>query len=649
MFKFYLEGIEINDHPDGWDNINLTIKRDDLSGGLYFDADIRLTTYGGQDLFSALDAAWKANRYGMSRFDIFQRSGQAGYVLIHAGNIFHSDLKYELVNNSIEFKVDDNGWFSKIKNNQRIDATMGTTLSKNGINITPATSFTLSVHKVSNGTYYAQTRKAFKLYDCLRFLIDFMTDGGVTFVSDCFGVGGIYEYYCLVNGHELWSHDGTQFPRISFGKLFEELKKRLNVRFAMYFNGNKPTIRIEPADYFYETSSTFTLVDTPGKIEMSVDTSALYSGARVGSTKFETTSSLNLPDIQSLTSFREENVMFAGVNNVDAQLDLVGDLIVSNSIIEVLLEQLSGYDTYEEEVFLIEYTSANQTYNSNWIGTSANLYNESLNNYHTLQRWSAFIPGDVINTVTTTATGISKAVNTLYRNGTLVLAIGAIQGPVQFDDDYTLGYDPTLAYGGSTAQGTPVSQVLSIYTAAIAGNYSFTSQISLVTQVFGNTVPQVQVFFQKFNAANNVIDDFGGPLVNMSLSSLVGPTIISSGWNTYLNAGEYVAVYFKANAGSYGYDINPTDTYFICSGKDNGGQQLVITSNPERYKAIKVNMSYPLTLADYISIRDSKNGLISIPLQDNRTIRGWVETIKFDTISGETSITLTSDGNTVSR
>lgn len=649
MFKFYLNGVEIQDHPDGWDSISLTTKRDDFSGGMYFDADIKLMTFGGQDLYQLLDAAWNADRYGTSTFDIYQRSGTSGYVLIHAGTIFHSDLKYELINNSIEFKVDDNGWFSKIKNNQNIDATMGTTLSKNGVNITPATSFTLSVHKVSNGTYYAQTRKAFKLYDCLNFLVDFVSDGEVDFVSDCFGVGGQYEYYCLINGHELWAHDNTQFPRISFGKLFDELKKRFNVRFAMSFHGNRPTVRIEPADYFYDTSTTFTLGDTPDKVNLFINTSALYSGARVGSSKFETTSSLHLPDIQSLISFREENVMFAGVNNVESELDLVGDLIVSNSIIEVLVEQLSGYDTYEEEVFLIEYTAANQSAQSNWIGTTAHLYNESLNNYHILQRWSGYVPGNIVNTVTSTASGRSKAVNSTYRLGTTVISNNSIQGPIQFDDDYTLGYDPSLSYGGSTAQGNPVSQILSIYTALSGGNYSFSSQISLVTAVFGNITPQIQVLFQKFDAANNVIDDFGGPLVPMVGNPIAGPTIISAGWNTYLNAGEYVAVYFKANVGSYGYDILPNDTYFECSGRDNGGQQTVIISNPERYKCVKVNVTYPLTLADYTTIRDSKNGLISIPLQNNKVIRGWVETIKFDTISGETSITLTSDGNTVSR
>jgi hypothetical protein len=54
VFKFELNGVTISDQPDGWESINTSIKRDSLSGGLYFDSDINLTCYGGQDLFISL-------------------------------------------------------------------------------------------------------------------------------------------------------------------------------------------------------------------------------------------------------------------------------------------------------------------------------------------------------------------------------------------------------------------------------------------------------------------------------------------------------------------------------------------------------------------------------------------------------------------
>ena len=68
MFKFFLNGTEIANHPDGWDNISSTIKRDKFSGGLLYDADIKLMSYGGQDLYVALKTAWDTDRFGKSSF-----------------------------------------------------------------------------------------------------------------------------------------------------------------------------------------------------------------------------------------------------------------------------------------------------------------------------------------------------------------------------------------------------------------------------------------------------------------------------------------------------------------------------------------------------------------------------------------------------
>jgi len=648
MFKFYLNGTEVIDHPEGWNNIDTTVKRDVFSGGLFFDANIKLVTYGGQDLYSSLQSLWNADPFGVSSFDIFQRSGTAGYVLIHAGIVFHSDLKFNLVNNNIEFKVDDNGWYSKLKNNQRLDVNMGTSLSKNQIAIQPISHFDLSFHRVSNGTYYAQTRDAYKVYDCLKFLVDFMSDGEIQFESDCFNVGGIYEYYCIVNGHELWAHDHTQSPRLNFGLLFGDLKKRLNVRFAIVNNGATPTIKIEPADYFYDTSTAFTLPDTPDEISIQADSSIMYSAIVVGSEKYETTSSMTFPDIQNLIAFRQESLHFEGVNNIDNELDLVGKLVVSNSSIDLCLQLLSGYDSYDEDNFMVQYTGLNQTHKSDWAGTGHYLYNEQLNNINTLQRWANYIPGNVIANFNNTTTGRMLAFNTVLRTGSNIGSASTI-GPIQFDDDYTHGFDPNGVYGGSTAQGSPVSQVLSIYTAPSNANLTFSSQVSMDTIVTGGTIPSVQIFFQKFNASNTVIDDFSGPLVQMNVfSGQQGPTVISASWNTYLNTSEYIAVYVKCNTGGFFYNIRPNDTFLSCNGINTGGGT-VLASNSGVFKCYKVNFNYPITLADFQTIGNSKNGLISIPLHNNRSIQGWVDNIKFDNSSGETTFTLISDGNTVYR
>ena len=646
------------DQPDGWESINQTIKRDALSGGLYYESDMSLTTFGGQDLFIALKNLWETDPFGRSNFDVYQVTNALGYTLIHSGVIFHSDLKLELVNNAIQVKVEDDNWYSKIKANQSLEVSMGSTLSKNQIAINPAVAFDLEMHKVSNGTYYADKRKAFKVYDCLKFLISFMSDDEVGFESDCFNTGGVYSEYCLLIGHEVLYHDHTILPRISFRNLFEDLKKKFNLRFAIIYNGAIPVIKIEPADYFFDNTVSYTVPTVPDQVNINVDASLIWSRARVGSEQFDTTSSLIFPDVQSLITFREETVHFEGVNNTDNELDLVVKFITSNAILNICLELLSGADSYDENVFIVWYNpTTNKTYSTDWPNTGHHLYNEPLNNINTLQRWAGYIPGNVISNFNNTVSSRFKAVKTVGTSFNNLTA--GIYGPVGFNDDFTLGYDPTGAYGGTTPQGSSVPPIQSIYTALTSGNYTVTSDLQLRV-IFGTLVYQlpISIYFKKFDSGNNEIDSYEGNSVRaVPFQYLqIGPggthtlittnrdTNISSSWNTYLNAGEYIAVYVKFGASTI--RCGAIGGYFTSNGANNGNG-VVLASNPNNYKCYKVNLKYPIKLTDFKAIGNSKNGLISIPLHNNRSIKGWVDNIKFDNSSGETSYTLISDGNTI--
>ena len=91
-----------------------------------------------------------------------------------------------------------------------------------------------------------------------------------------------------------------------------------------------------------------------------------------------------------------------------------------------------------------------------------------------------------------------------------------------------------------------------------------------------------------------------------------------------------------------------TNGEFLSNGLNNGNG-IVVATNTKNYKFYKVNFNYPLKLTDFNTIGLSKNGLITIPLNNNRLINAWVDNIKFDNSSGETSFTLISDGNTIYR
>ena len=660
MFQFFLNGTQIVDQPEGWDGMTSSIKRDDLTGGLIFDADIKFKSYGGQDLYVALKTAWDADKFGTSTLDIFQRSGTAGNVLIHAGTIFHSDLKWKLINNAVEFKVDDASFYSKIKANKSVESNVDVTLSKNLVPIIAPVHFDLDCHKVSNGTFYAQKRNAYKLYDVIKYFIDFMSDGTIGFDSECFGVGGIYEAYCLVDGKELYDHLHITSPRLSFQKLFEDLRKRFNVRFAMIGSITSPVMKLEPNAYWFNSTDTFTMPEPPEEVLLNVNQSLLYANVRVGSEKYETTSAMTFPDVQSLVAFREETLHFEGTNNVDNTLDLVGSLVISNSSIDLCLEKLSGYESYNDDVFLIHYNpGTNQTISSDWLGLGHHFYNETLNNVNILNRWSDSLPNNIIANFANTNNNRFEAVMTNTSvQPSVVIAGGSgatIGGPIRFDDDFTLGNDPSNRYGGTTPQGTAVSQANSIYTAGVNGRYTFSSEVAITYNagVFGGGsigTTQAEVYFQKFDSSNSQIDDFYAGRIFMTAN---GSYTLSGSWTTYMLSTEYVAVYinFVSTGGStwfYAYGIIPFFTKFRCDTINLGGG-IIADVNPEMYKCVKMEFKYPLTLSEYQTIRSSKSGIIEVPLLDNESIRGWIESVKFDHYGGETSFSLITDGNTISR
>lgn len=672
MFKYYLNGIEIQDGPDKWDAIDTSIKRDELTGILLYDSNMRFTTYGGQDLYIALDSAWNANRFGESTFDIYQRSGSIGYVLVHAGTIFHSDIEFNLINRAINFRTEDRGYYAMINNNKSIEVNLDQSSSKNEVTIGVCPSFMLDMHKVSDGTIYPDQRVAYRIYDVLEWLIRFMSDDRIGFESETFGTDGIYEGYCLVAGHEMIEADGTISPRVSWGKLSEDLQKRFNVRFAIIGTMDRPILKCESYERFYTGDVSYTIPTIPDEVVMKIDTNVIYSGVNVGSEDYETTSSLTFPDVQYLISFKTENLYFKGTNNIDRTLDLVGSYVISNSSIEVVLEQLSGYENYDDKQFIIHYdTATDTTISTNWTATSGYLYNEPLTNINILSRWAIAFPNEVTANFFDADANRFKAVAKGYLLDQTINNIevtdddflntnnGFESSIVRFNDDFTLGYDPGGNYGDTTPQGTNVGQSASYYTAPTNGLYTFSAELNMSiykgttgATLIGKRKNYFRIRFMK--STGQYIDGpaFEGPRDNVQDYRFTLTHSIA----TYMNTGETMEVRLfvdieNANtysANRYLWFVVRDFSYFMSNGINIGGGTLT-PADPEQYKSVKIKCSYPITLADYFTIRESKEGLIKVPISSTKAINGWVENIKFDHSSGEATFELVSDGNTIYR
>lgn len=667
MFKYYLNGIEIQDGPDRWDTIDTSVKRDDLLGILLYDSNLRLSTYGGQDLHTALKQAWDTDRFGESTFDVYQRSGSSGYLLIHAGTIFHSDLEFNLINGSINFRTEDRGFYAMINNNKSIEVNILQTSSKNGVTIPPAPWFNITLHKVSDGTPYIDPRQAFKIYDLLEYLVKFMSDDRVGFYSDTFGPGGIYEDYVIIAGHEMVYADATITPRLSWAMVTEDLVKRFNIRFAMGGTPTNPVLICESYERFYVGDVSYTIPTIPEEVTMKIDTSLIYSGVNVGSEEFETTSSLTYPDVQYLLTFKQENLYFKGTNNIDRTLDLVGKLVISNSSIEVVLEQLSGYENYDDKHFIIHYDgNTNNSIATNWSPLpNAYLYNETLNNINILSRWANAFPNELTANFFDADANRFKAVRSFDQTPTyyatdqgLDLNNGFESAILRFDDDFTAGYDPGDNYGDTTPQGTQVGQTASFFTAPVGALYNFSASLNihLWRGVNGLTLVGKRKLYFRVRFVKSTGQEFDGPAFEIGKDETDKTFTISHSIATYMDIGDTMEVRHFVdieNANSYAnlrYStwIVKYQSFFSCNGINIGGGTLT-PADPNQYKSVKIKCQYPITLADYFLIRQSKEGLINIPISSTNAINGWVENVKFDHSSGEATFELISDGNTIYR
>lgn len=692
MFKFVINNTPIVDIPEGWQDMQSAIKRDDVTGTLLYDSSMKLTFYGGQDGYTILKNGWEANPIGESSVEIFQREPSGNYLKIHSGTIFHSSIEFMLINNSLSFKTEDNGFYAVINNNKKIETVINSGRTKNEVVIGACPSFTLSVHKISNGTVHF-TCQAFKMIDVLKYMVQFMSDNRMTCEAPCFDTGGVYEGICLVVGNELINQDQKFAPKLSWETLSEDLVKRLNVQFSMAGSMDNPVMLVNDASNFFAENIAKEIATTPNEIMLSTDEGKLYSVVEVGSEKFETTSALQFPDIYPLTSFRTESLHFQGTNNIDKKLDLVGKLVVSHASIEVVSEQLSGYESYGEDVFMISYIpSTNHTKQGDWENTGKHLFNEIFINVNVLNRWAGYLPNEVANgydnpgqyKFEAIAEGTALPYLTLYQTADLPTpnyyrddssSTGHLFEFLPFWNDYITtsygdGNDASNSYGGATTQGLPVQFPNLYFTAAINAKYSFGA--GMMFKFEGTSSIQnfyrdkkMRMVLRKRNAGGTVIESHNGPLVNVvplqtfSSTNINAYYIVPGGiytscwWTTYMNAGEQMEAVLEhwvedivSNSVSHKYKITAIRGSFFCWGV-TAGSLTVMPSDPKEYKSLKIEFDYPMTLAEYDQLRNSKEGFISVPCGANRTVKGWIQNVKFQHNSGESKFILLSNANSV--
>ena len=650
--------LEGDDEPKGLPDISTEITRDDNRKGILSNKTAALEFHGkGFDYI----------------YDKFYNEGYCNEITIklqyyqnHAWKTFHDgllklkDTRVFEWKKTIEVKVSDNNFSSRIDNNKSLEAYLFSDASKNNVAIDPAEYYRVTFFDPAVGalTYTPQDthgNNCYRVYEAFRFLVEFMSDGEVGFASDLFDIGGELEGVCLTFGYVLnFKTSGlpvddfentTNHPKLSFDKLYTELQKKYNLGFIIDTTAGNPVLRIERASTPFTADISDVVFQDIDRIETRIVDDALYSSIKLGGhhlleSEVDATT-LSYPSSAAWIGFATEIWAFGGQCNQDLPLDLTGEFIVDSNTIEDCLGFGSGTGVvnanYQQDWFIIETTLTSSVAGDAVLGdpfgtAPAFIYNPNLRNSEIAKNYYGFVPNSIVNHLSQNTGGKFTAAHT----NPIVLS----QFPgnyVQFvptndNSSYTdvFGNDVT-AFDNGNNYNTGTGE----YVLPFSGQFTFQFQ-ALVNLIItnGSTNQNCYNQYYRFNVKFERRDG-GGALIQapeyLYFFQHNQTSLITSNATFNGNTNDKITVYVRhalSNGACWtNLTIRPNATFSCTAIEGIGG--IYMGGDPTDYKALQHLFEYPMSFEQFLSIESNPTGLYEFSGYGEPIRRGYIDKIRY--------------------
>lgn len=387
--------------------------------------------------------------------------------ITYNGVIFLNDVKWNLSRREAECKIVSDRFIETINNNKGIKVQIGVALSKDFVPITSV--FTDITCPDPTGTLDV-TRRGYRIFDVFNELVQFMTNGEMTFVSDYFdhANGGEAAYSVIVRGQELRLGAAELTPYISFMDFFNDINKLHNL--AGVIEGN--TLRIEPKAYFRELG-TSTTIENVNDLSQESNRQQFYASIKMGSA--QVASGYGYLIKLSYNGFQKEQFFLSGQCNIDTELDLqLQTLITDTNIIQDMQPVANGgtdNDDYDNDIVIIHCNSTDTAAVTISPLSPDYFYNEYFTNRYASERWSETFPFSIVQLLNTeqrlvlaTLTS-TQTINTNPSVGFFSPDNDSTFPNFDINGDYQIGVIPVWPSGGSVNTGyfeAPIDMVASI-------------------------------------------------------------------------------------------------------------------------------------------------------------------------------------------
>jgi hypothetical protein len=570
------------------------------------------------------------------------------------GYIVVTETVFDLDRCRAKTKLYDESFSTKINNNKGIPFSLSAVITKNLEPIVPPARRLIKLFNPASPIGTFDAGRGVTVFDALTHLISCMSDNLVDFASDFFfAEPDQSNIVCITNGRSIRTNQDIEIV-VTFEQLYRDLRAKYNLGIGFFKQANnRPVIRIEPIEYFYQLNQSASLIDQPD-IDFRFDTQKIYAAVQFGNSpvlEANESNSQNDPP-QSLTfiqtpfrGFRKERFGFTGECNTSNILNVeTTEIIFDTNVIEDIIRFNNESHDLSNIILQVDYnggvTPFFNTRRYDPYGIGQDVFNGGFTNDEVSLRWINGFPNSLFSFLqegfnpidTFIESRISNDSQTWEVTNNVPILFSTFNGDyVEFNTEIT---DPNNYFSGDE------------YRVPYAGLYTITSELiyGFLEPFNGGFNRRARLRFAQFDSTDNFITDVYGTLFGDSGSTDV---IITGSGQFVCNQGDILRVDAEVNYLNVSTATNMTQRLLatiVLSGENRFSfvtiegipfdNEELVAVNVEDLRSFLYEFERPLSMNEITSIINQTSSPIELGRTEDSlaVIDGYIKTMEVQSV-----------------
>jgi hypothetical protein len=642
--KFLLDGID-RGQPLNADDFGFSINEDD-------SIESRIVSFNNDLFFDGTAYQYLFNKVVDRTFCQLvkvqvQYRCQNSWERLVDGYIVVTETSFDLDKCRVKTKLYDESFSTKINNNKGIPFSLSSVITKNLQPIVPPARRLIKMFNPASPIGVFDRGRGVTVYDAFAHLVGCMSDNLVDFVSDFFyAEPDDADIVCITNGRSIRTNEDIEIV-VTFEQLYKELKAKYNLGIGFFKQtNNRPAIRIEPIEYFYQLNASASLIDQPS-IDFKFDTQKIYAAVQFGSNPVleanESNSQNDPPQSLSFTQtpfrgFRKERFGFTGECNTSNILNVeASEIIFDTNVIEDIVRFNNESHDLANVILQVIYFGGvtpyfeAKRYDPYAIGQ--NVFNGGFTNDEVSARWLNGYPSSLFSF-------LEEPFDPTLTDFRAQMFLSPLQTFEANDTDFTTfsGFNGDFIEFNDEVTDNGNNFNLSRYVIPYTGEYTFSLQL-IRAGVSGTPVGTVDNFaiIRHLDSQENVINSYNGALVAQFYSSFSLMTVTCS---FIANQGDRVVADMSAKVfNGTGIEIDIAKefggevTFFQGSGIPLIPEELEAV-NTEDFRTFLYEFERPLSMNEITSIINQTSSPIELGRTEDSlaVIDGYIKTMEVQSV-----------------